>query len=257
MARFKVLGGVVALLATLPMPPRARGAPQVPPATELLILQTSIDPLALSLSPRGRANPDARIMASGDCAELRPGLYVIAVKLAAGAARANGKRTVGDLRKCTVKPGSLTALGMAAVDPSFVELREAPVNFFGFDMVTHVRAGLLLRPWYQASAEDQREGYRVAVEDLTRGRRVIKRDCVRPEVARSATHIAIACAVAQAAEQPLYRTTVYRPDNLTELRVVDRCRRPQLTGTVLRCAKQTVGSNGRISETVQTLALEG
>ena len=233
--------------------PAATCASQSPAATDLLILQSSPDALALSRSTLRTAWKDATILASSDCAELRPDLFVLASR----AGGPKGARPPGGshVRKCTIKRGSLTMRGIPAVDPSFARLREAPITFSSNDVLTSQRAGLLLRPWYSPDPEDPREGLRVAVEDLSRGRRVIEQDCARPEVARSATDIAIACAVEQIGEQPLFRTIVYRAGDLAKVRTVPKCRRPRLDpGTVL-CSGQSIGSNGQITEETRSFPL--
>lgn len=244
--------GAIAL-ATIGMGvPAASCASQVGPTTsELLILQSSTDPLALKAPTRNTRWPDLKIMASDDCPELKPGLYVLASRAGArgGAAQAKAAGTADAyVRKCTAKPGSLAQRGIPAVDPSFAAMRGAPINFTGEDAVTRVQDGLLIRPWYQPTPEDPREGLRVAVEDLSRGRRVIVQDCGYPEVAHAAGHIAIACAAEQIAEQPVYRTTLYRASDLTKLRDIARCRRPALRGDAVQCTRQTPGSDGQIGE---------
>ncbi len=93
-------------------------------------------------------------------------------------------------------------------------MRDTPVNFDGADIVTTIRSKLLLRPWYLAKANDPREGLRMAVEDVSGPRRLIERDCSEAEVARNGRYIAIACAVEQVGERPLYRTSVYRARDL-------------------------------------------
>jgi hypothetical protein len=63
-------------------------------------------------------------------------------------------------------------------------------------------------------------------------------------------HIAVACAVEQVADAPIYRTTVYRARDLTRLRVEQRCRNPRLaTPGALLCDAQAIGPNGRVSIT--------
>jgi hypothetical protein len=208
-----------------------------------VILQTAGDPMALIGGDAARRAPRARVMASSDCAEMRAGLYVLALPAGAGA----GAARPGTYRKrCTARAGSLTARGLPAVDPSFAAMREPPVNFAGRDVVSSIRAGLLIRPWYVAAPEDSREGLRVAVDDVAGARRPVERDCTGAEVARSRTHIAVACAVEQVADQPVYRTIVYRASDLARVGAVPRCRAPQLLPGTLRCTGQTVTATGKV-----------
>lgn len=224
----------------------------------VLVLQSSDDPLAMSVGWAGRGWPEAFVVAGGDCVEPQPDRY-LRVSLSGPrtpAEVATAAAVSAPLRACTRRRGSLAARRISAVDPSFTQLREPPVTFSGEDVVTRLRGGLLVRPWYQAAPEDPREGLRVAVEDLAGGgRRVIARDCAGAEVARSATHIAIACVVEQVAEQPVFRTTLYRAGDLATLRVVPRCRRPALEAAGLICSEQVIGRDGRISESTRRVAL--
>jgi hypothetical protein len=134
---------------------------------------------------------------------MKPGLYLLAMR-PGGAARPAGSY----VRACAAKPRSVAALGLPAVDPSFAAMRSEPINFDGGDIVSKVRAGLLLRPYYLLAPNDPREGLRMAVEDVAGRRRPIDRDCTDPEVARQGGRIAIACAIEQVAGQHVYRTTV-------------------------------------------------
>lgn len=211
------------------------------------IIQSARDPLALVGAAAARRAPGAQVMSGSDCVEFRPGVYVLARP---GQARPSGVPVPGSyVKRCTPKAGSVAALGLSAVDPSFARMRDRPVNLDGSDIVSTVRSRLLLRPWYVPDANDPREGLRMAVEDVAGPRRVIERDCNQAEVARNGGYIAIACAVEQVGEAALYRMSVYRASDLTRIRTEQRCRRPQFAaGRVLACAAQIVRSNGQIIE---------
>ncbi len=176
---------------------------QSPRDDEWLILQAAADPLALVGAAAAKRAPGARVIATGDCRGMKPGLYLLAMR-PGGAARPAGSY----VRACAAKPRSVAALGLPAVDPSFAAMRSEPINFDGGDIVSKVRAGLLLRPYYLLAPNDPREGLRMAVEDVAGRRRPIDRDCTDPEVARQGGRIAIACAIEQVAGQHVYRTTV-------------------------------------------------
>ncbi|MFV0623950.1 hypothetical protein ACBY01_08075 [Sphingomonas sp. ac-8] len=158
------------------------------------------------------------------------------------------------MKRCTPKPDSLAERGIAAVDPSFATMRGTPINFDGEDVVSKMREGLLLRPYFISSPEDPREGLRTAVDDIAGKRRPIERDCTGPEVARSRTHIAVACAIEQVADQHVYRTTVYRASDLARVKAIPRCRRPQLAAGAVRCAMQTISADGQVTTAPRTVA---
>ncbi|RZL27807.1 MAG: hypothetical protein EOP64_06335 [Sphingomonas sp.] len=209
-----------------------------------LVLQSATDPLALVGADVARRSPGAWVMASSDCPEMRPGLYVLVRTIAADPSpvRSGGAYT----KRCTPRADSLTARNLPAVDGSFAAMRAAPINFSGIDIVSSVKSGLLIRPWYVAARDDPREGLRVAVDDVMGPRRPIERDCTAPEVARTRTNIAIACAIEQVREQYVYRTTVYRISDLAPIRTIPRCRQPRLAPNMVRCASQSVSANGEV-----------
>lgn len=218
------------------------------------IVQSVRDPLAL-VGAAARRAPGAQVLSGSDCIEFRPGIYALAWP---GNARpAAGRSTAGShVKRCTPKAGSVAALGLPAVDPSFARMRDRPVNFDGSDIVSTVRSRLLLRPWYVPDANDPREGLRMAVEDVAGPRRLIERDCNQAEVARNGGYIAIACAVEQVGEAALYRMSIYRARDLARVRVEQRCRKPQFPATgVLACAAQRIGPNGRITEQPRRITL--
>lgn len=217
---------------------------QAPTDDEWLILQTAADPLALVGAAAARRTPGARVIATDECDGMRPGLFILAVK------PGRMPRPPGAyVRRCITQPYSATGRGIASVDPSFAAMRRRPVNFGGRDIVTFIRANLLVRPYFVDSPNDPREGLRVAVEDMRDGRRrPIERDCNAPEVMRGVDHIAIACATEQIAGQPVYRTVLYRASDLGRVREIARCRDPQFFRVdLLRCWKQTVSPTGKLT----------
>lgn len=225
------------------------GAIAQPAGTEWLILQSTADPLALIGSAAAARSPGARVMASSDCREMRPGLYVLAT-------RPRGAKLAGAyVKRCTPKPDSLAARGIPAVDPSFAAMTGTPISFDGSDIVSSIRSGLLLRPYFTPAPQDPREGLRTGVDDVAGARRPIERDCTAPEVARSRTHIAIACAIEQVADQYIYRTVLYRAGDLARIKVIPRCRKPQLTAGAFRCAMQTISPDGQVTTAPRTIAL--
>ncbi len=229
----------IALFLAAVQPP-AQGTAQ---GQEWLILQTAADPLALVGAAAARRAPGARVIATDDCAGMRGGLFILVTR------PGKGSRPAGAyVRRCVTQPHTATGRGIAAVDPSFAALRTTPVNFGGEDIVSYIRANLLVRPYYAPAPNDPREGLRVAVEDMLDGRRrPIVADCPGAEVMRGPNHIAIACADEQVAGQPIYRTTVYRADTLARLATVAKCRDPMFwRDDLLQCQAQTIAANGMV-----------
>jgi hypothetical protein len=208
---------------------------QAGPVLDLVVLQTSANPLAVARSSVAGRVTSARVIRSDDCLDMKPGLFVLAARAGGTVPAVAGAYR----RRCQARPDSLAARGISAVDPSFAALREDPASFEPGDAVSSIKSGLLLRPWLTNAPDDPREGLRTAVEDLSGGtRRVLARDCTAPEVARGGGHVAVACAISQAAEVPIYRTDVFRAGSATPVRQVARCRRPRLAAGTLTCAGQ-------------------
>jgi hypothetical protein len=268
MASIIEIAGVFVFAAAVPaLSPGAPLSAAPPPAVnapastgDLVILASAEDALALIDQLRIRRLTDMRGMLtirSEECARLRPGLYVAAKPAAVGAAAttlATARKRSPDayLRKCIFAPGGLAARRIPIVDPSFAQMSARPVNWSPDDVVTRVESGLLLRPWFDPVSDDPREGLRLAVE-LVPGngspRRVVEKDCPGAEVAVGKQYLAVACANEQVLEQLVYRTVLYRVETLFRARVIERCRRPSFSASgQARCLKQTIGSNGTISE---------
>lgn len=217
---------------------------QVPADDAWLIVQTAADPLALVGAAAARRAPGGRVIATEECDGMRPGLFILAVR------PGSMPRPPGAyVRRCIAQPDSATGRGIPSVDPSFAVMRTRPVNFGGWDIVTFIRANLLVRPYFVDAPNDPREGLRVAVEDMRDGRRrPIEHDCNAPEVTRGIDHIAIACAAEQIAGQPVYRTVIYRAGDLGRVREIARCRDPQFfRADLLRCWTQSVASDGKMT----------
>lgn len=257
-------GSVLAIVAAVMLWSGGRStAQQVPAGRSVVVLASSADPLALMRQVRSRRLaelPGFRTSRSDDCAGLRPGLYVAAVTggpEALSALRARAPDAY--VRSCPLSPRSLSALGVSAIDRSFVGVMESPINWSGADAVAKIMSGLLVRPRFVAAANDPREGLRTSVETLPTGGgrgRVIKADCAYPELASSARYVAAACAVETVADAPIYATTVYDAKSLKPVRELRRCRKPTFTATGrLRCVQQAVGSSGNVKESVAEHAL--
>lgn len=233
------------LLLALLMVAAAAPGQDAPPVRddEWLILQTAADPLALVGAAAAKRAPGARVIATGECDGMRPGLFILVVKPGKGPRPADAY-----VRRCIAQPYSATGRGIPSVDPSFAAMRVRPVNFDGRDIVSFVRSNLLIRPYFVDRPNDPREGLRVAVEDMIDGRRrPIERDCNAPEATRGIDHIAIACASEQIACQPVYRAILYRAGDLARVREIPRCRDPQFfQAGLLRCWKQTVSPAGKV-----------
>lgn len=268
------LAGVLATAGCLsPVPVAvAAGSEPTAPSREWIVMASAGDPVALvALAQRKGlfALPGISTLRSDDCEEMKPGLFVVALSVAQAASSAgkqlqDARRLVADAypRRCTPRPGTLAERLLPAVDPSFGRLSSRPVNWKPSDAVARVEAGVLIRPWFAPGLpNDPREGLRMAVEFLPEKTgsttTVVERDCSWPEVARSDTHLAVACVIEQIAEQPIYRTRFLRIGAiLDEVEAVDHCRAPSFPEPgKAQCRFQEVGEDGTVTERVKEVAL--
>lgn len=254
----------VAAAAVILLEPNGRSEARAE-TQELVVVATSAHPLQLvkkgrELGVSGKSG--FHTIRSEDCANLKSRLYLAALKIGGGdkAARlAEARRMAKDAypRSCEARPNSLAAASIPAIDPSFAALDFDPLNWTEKDAVARLQNGILVRPYFEAQPEDPLEGLRAAVEVVADGRRrPIVSNCNFPEVAGGESFIAVACATENVVDQPIYQTNVYRRSDLAPVKKVARCRAPAfVTALSLRCTRQVVDSDGRVTETSQTVAL--
>lgn len=214
--------------------------------------------------------PEVTVVASADCGNLRPGLYLTAIP--ASDARAAQfmvtqlRSQVKDayVRECRAKPDSRVQLGLPLIDPSIAGVPANTVNWTDADRVStvHKLAGggyLWVRRRYQASPEDPREGRREAVwffEASPASARQMESDCTDPSFARVGARLALSCARETAAEHLLHTTFVYRIGVSVPTQSIRRCRSPRFTSeTELTCQEETISGAGELRLTRKRVAL--
>jgi hypothetical protein len=226
-------------------------------------------PLAAAAAAAG--DGPGLIVSTADCEKGHP-RYVWTVALfdsasAASAALARLRTRLADayVRRCLVRPDSLLALGIPAVDSSIADVPSNAVNWRDADRVSALLpvkgdAGetrwVLLRR-HVGGADDPREGRRTSVLRLPPGgqAQTLLDDCGgAAEAVAPRDWFALSCESEQAADQVLHTVHVFTRDGATVTRVV-RCREPRLDAATLQCSVESVDAGGRLHLAKKTLRL--
>ena len=241
--------------------PLSNGAAD-PPVLWLAIAASSTT-LAPSLKTTGKLrsqSPQAAVVASSDCENLRQGLY-LSVAVVAGdratsqAALEKARAVSADayVRECRPRPGSRILLGVPLIDPSIEKVPEDVVNWSDADRISTIvklpeEGYLWLRRIYVAAPEDPLEGRRTSVlffaTDPKKSTQLTA-DCTDPGFAEKSNRIALSCARETAADNLLHETTVYDATSARALIKVSRCRKPELISvSQLTCWAEEVDGQG-------------
>jgi hypothetical protein len=215
-----------------------------------------------------RSWPQATIVSSGDCGNLKPGLYLVAAAILPG--RQAARDAVAKLEAergayashCAVEPASRLALGVPVVDPSILEVQPNAVNWSDADRVSEVvkLAGpgyLWIRRRYEPGKEDAREGRRESVLYFAQDPRqaeTLEEDCTQPDHAEYGEWIAVSCAREVAADRLLHGITVFARSASEPVHSIRRCREPRfLSDRELACKSEEVDADGELRLTEKTV----
>lgn len=206
-----------------------------------------------------------QIVASSDCSNLKPNLYLIAVS--------NGTRQLASVRDrvpdayvraCNLRGQSVIKTKLDAIDPSFAEVREEPVNWSSPDTVAKIAGRtlrkelIILRPYHVLALEDPREGLRNAIDILQPENPNLFRlvaDCTYPHLSLDGDMLAVACAKSSVAEQPLYQTKVFNLVDRKLVRTIEKCAAPKISAhpRMVSCEIQIIGKDGVLSSRSQDM----
>jgi hypothetical protein len=215
--------------------------------------------------------PDVAVIASQDCSNLAPDLYLAVVSMqtdraAAQSEAARLKSQVPDayFRACTVRPQSRLQLAVPLIDASIENVPGDVVNWTDADRISQVvtlpEGHLWLRRQYQPDPDDPNEGRRTAVLFFNQSpsdAHQLESDCQQFSYTAQAGVIAISCAREVAADNLLHTIDVFRRPGLEKITSVDHCRKPQITGAALTCDEEQVGPDGKLRLTPKHVRLEG
>ena len=160
------------------------------------------------------------------------------------------------VKRCDVKPGSLLALRVSAVDKSIANVPQDAVNWEDRDRISSTqdlgegKSAIIVR-YYAATPDDPLEGRRERVMLAAGDRRITLDDnCVNPSrVLLNHDRVVFHCVREQAGTALLHSVFVFSTTG-EKLAEIDHCRNPKWAGerTVV-CDEETVNSNGKLELT--------
>jgi len=175
---------------------------------------------------------------------------------AAQAALSRIRETVKDayVKRCDVKPGTMLALRITAIDSSIADVPDATVNWQDEDRISSVRPlpdgrTLVIARYFANVTDDPLEGRRervLLVESPDR-HLVLEENCINPgSIVTHQRRIAFHCVREQAGDHLLHNVVVFDAagKKLTE---VQRCRDPRWSGErAIVCKAESVRPNGQL-----------
>lgn len=217
-------------------------------------------------------NPNSLFVQTNDCGDQKNVFaWVIEVATSADVAQSALARTRAVLKdayvkRCNVKPGSLLALRVTAIDKSIVDVPDDVVNWQEEDRVSSAQPlsdgrTIVVVRYYVNVPEDPLEGRRerVVVTDSGGKRTTLEENCISPgRAAADRGRIAFHCVTEQAGDSLLHSVFVYKGtgEKLTE---IQHCRNPKWSDeNTIGCQAETVGSDGKLklSEKLMDLTIK-
>lgn len=253
MVRYLYLAGLFLFVSAFPV--NAESLWLVVGASDL-----SATEIASKAKPLFARNPNSLIIQTNDCGDKR-NVFAWVAEIAPSADAAQGAlaRTRASLKdayvkRCDVKPGSLLALRVAAIDKSIVDVPSDAVNWQEEDRVSSAQPlsdgrALVVVRYYVNAPEDPLEGRRerVILADTAGKRTTLEENCISPGRA-VADHgrIAFHCVREEAGDSLLHSVLVFKGtgEKLTE---IQHCRNPKWSNEkTIDCEAETVGSDGKL-----------
>jgi hypothetical protein len=229
----------------------------------LVVAASDNSPMAIARKGKSlsRLFSQGLIVRAADCGEKRDVLaYVVERPRSietATAALARAREIVKDayLKRCEVKPHSLLAFGISAVDPSIAELPDKTSNWEFQDALSALeplpdgRAILILRHFVN-EPDDPLQGRRerVLIADSEGRLSGLEDNCIRPgAVVVDGDRIAFDCVREQAADHFFHDSVVFDGAGKKILQV-EHCRKPRWLGRdQIACDAESVGNEGRLT----------
>lgn len=224
-----------------------------------------------SLLEMGQDQEKLALIATDDCRNLRPGLYLVVEEGHDSRAAAESlvakwrKQGVGDayLRNCNLAQPSRLSFGVPLLDASLMMQSIGAVNWDVQDAVSRVielADGYVaaIIPRYEDHPDDIREGLRIGVHLYNTAENrsiVLSSDCIDPELALNVSHVALSCVTEIAASHLLHRTQLHSLGNGQVVAAEDSCTKPSFTEQRWLCYKESVDETGRLKLEAKTLHL--
>lgn len=204
--------------------------------------------------------PNGLVAQMNDCGEKRNVFaWIAAISATEGRAKPaldRVRETVKDayIKRCDVKPHSLLALRMNAVDPSIADVPATAVNWEEADRVSSARRlpdgrTLVIARYFSRAADDPLEGRRerVLLVDATGKQWILDENCPSAgSIAAKYGLVALQCAREQAADHLMHTVLVF-DSSARKLMEIQRCRKPTwLNSAVLACDAESVRADGQL-----------
>lgn len=201
------------------------------------------------------------IIQTADCGD-RKNLYAWAArvettkKAAETAAKELRKTAAQDafVKSCDVKPGTLLAHRIHAVDPSIADVPGSAVNWEDGDRVSTVirlpdgRSVAVVR-YYEAGGDDPLEGRRsrVILLDPAGTHRELVKNCFDASgfTVRKG-YLAFQCATEEAGDHLMHSVLLFDWDG-RRMKEFNRCRNPRFAGGNLHCKAESVKADGTLT----------
>jgi hypothetical protein len=207
---------------------------------------------------QGRAG--SMVFATRDCGD-KKNVFGWAAEIAttpeaAQAALARTRSTIKDayLKRCEVRPGTLLALKLPAVDPSVADVPEDAVNWSDEDRVSSAtplpdgRVAVVAR-YFVNDPNDSLEGRRQKLLLITTSNQklTLMDPCLGAgSVSAKKGRLAFTCARESAADQDLHSTFVFDGDG-KQLLEVQHCGKPKwVDDQTISCSEETIDAAGNL-----------
>lgn len=225
----------------------------------LVIGASDATPAGIAHKAKGLANGEGLIIQTSDCGDSK-NVFAWAAKIEAREAAAekelNEIKNLPDdayVKKCEVKPGSLLAYRVPAVDASIAEVPANAVNWSDEDRVSSVKPlpdgrAIIIARYYEPDKEDPLEGRRVRVSLADRSGKIrqLEKNCIQAAGFKSrGGNVAFQCAREEAGNYLLHSVLVFDNEG-RKRKELSHCRNPYFSGSYLWCQAESVKADGTL-----------
>lgn len=177
-------------------------------------------------------------------------------KAAEGAAKELRETTARDafVKSCDVKPGTLLAHRIPAVDPSIADVPDSAVNWEDAYRVSTVKRlpdgrSVAVARYYEAGGDDPLEGRRerVILLDPAGKQRQLEKNCFDAsgfQIRKG--YLAFQCATEQAGDHLMHSVLLFDKEG-RRIKTFNRCRNPRFAGGHLHCKAESVKADGTLT----------
>lgn len=212
--------------------------------------------------------PDSLVVQTGDCGD-KKNIYAWVAEAAASHEAAQTTlahlRTVAKgayIKRCDVKPGTLLALRMTAVDPSVANVPSTAVNWAEKDRISSAHPlpdgrSIIIARYFTPEMDDPLEGRRERVILASPDKRIVLEEhCPNPgRIATLHGRIAFHCVREEAADHLIHNVTVFDKTG-EKLAEIKRCRNPEWSDEfAIKCEEESVDSDGQLRLKIRRTAV--